>query len=246
MSAHTKSRLARGESEATSNLRLPERYQESWTQPFHERFLAVATAGTTILDVGSGRSPAIPVPLRPDGCRYVGLDISAGELAQAPSGSYDDVVVADLLNPPRSLHEHFDLVVSWQLLEHVRSLQRALDSIHDALRPDGTFIGLLSGRWAIFAIANRLLPRRVGIRFLQTRLARDPETVFRAYYDQATFRGIRRCLSGWAESDVVPRYRGGSYLSPSPRLQQLYLAYEGWVATGHPNLATHYLVSARK
>jgi len=246
MGAHGKSALKCGTSEATTKHKLPQRYQEPWRQTFHDRFLAVAIPGTTILDAGSGRSPAIPVPLRPDGCRYVGLDISADELARAPAGSYDDIVVADLLGPPRSLLGQFDLVVSWQLLEHVRSLQRALDSIHDTLRPDGNFVGLLSGRWAIFAVANRLLPRRVGVDFLQSRLGRDPETVFRAYYDQATFKGIRRCLSHWAESEVVPRFRGGVYLSPSPRLQQLYLAYEGWAAAGHPNLATHYLVSARK
>jgi 2-polyprenyl-6-hydroxyphenyl methylase/3-demethylubiquinone-9 3-methyltransferase len=190
--------------------------------------------------------PAIPVDLRPPGCRYAGLDISAHELAAAPAGSYDETFVADLLEPRPELMGRFDLVVSWQVLEHVDSLVSALDAIHLCLRSGGHLAAMLSGRWALFAVANRLIPRRIGVRLMGVMLGRDPETVFPARYDRATMNGITTALGGWTEVEVVPRYRGAGYLCACPRLQALYLVYEGWVRESHPNLATHYLVFAQK
>src|SRR5213075_133047 len=87
---------------------LPERYAEPWRQPFYDRVASVISPGSAIVDVGSGRSPAVPVDLRPPDCRYVGLDISASELAAAAPCSYDEAVVADLLAAPEGLSERFD------------------------------------------------------------------------------------------------------------------------------------------
>ena len=225
---------------------LPERYAVPWRRSFYEYVARVLAPGAAILDVGSGRSPAIPVDLRPPDCRYVGLDISARELAAAPVGSYDEAVVADLLEPPPELAGRFDLVVSWQVLEHVDSLVVALDAIHGCLRSGGHLAALLSGRWALFAVANRLIPRRIGVRLMGATLERDPETVFPARYDRATMSGITAALRGWTEAEIVPRYRGAGYLCAFPRLQALYVVYEGWARESHPNLATHYLVFAEK
>ncbi len=225
---------------------LPERYAESWRQPFYDRVASVISPGAAIVDVGSGRSPSVPVELRPRDCRYVGLDISATELAAAAPGSYDEAVVADLLAAPAGMSERFDLAVSWQVLEHVRSLPDALDAIHGLLRPGGHVAALLSGRWALFALANRLIPQQLGIRFMAATLGRDPDTVFPAHYDRATMNGLTSALRGWRHAEIVPRWRGAGYLSAFPRLQALYLVYEDWAGESHPNLATHYLVFARK
>lgn len=225
---------------------LPERYAVPWRRPFYEYVERVLAPGAAILDVGSGRSPAIPVELRPPGCHYVGLDISARELEGAPVSSYDETLVADLQELGPELAERFDLVVSWQVLEHVDSLVVALDRMHMCLRSGGHLAALLSGRWALFAVANRLIPRRIGVRLMGATLERDPETVFPARYDRATMGGLTAALGGWTEAEVVPRYRGAGYLCAFPRLQALYLVYEGWVRKSHPNLATHYLVFAQK
>jgi SAM-dependent methyltransferase len=226
---------------------LPERYAVPWRRSFYEYVARVLAPGAAVLDVGSGRSPAIPVDLRPPDCRYVGLDISARELAAAPVGSYDETVVADLLEPRPELAGRFDLVVSWQALEHVHSLTAALDAIHAYLRPGGHLAGLLSGRWGLFAVANRLVPQRLGVRLMGATLDRDPNTVFPARYDRATMNGLRVALGGWTRAEIVPRYRGAGYLCAFPRLQALYLVYEDWACDSHhPDLATHYLVFAEK
>jgi SAM-dependent methyltransferase len=225
---------------------LPDRYAVPWRRPFYDYLSRVLAPGASVLDVGSGRSPAIPVDLRPPDCHYVGLDISARELAVAPVGSYDETVVADLLEPRPELAARFDLVVSWQVLEHVESLVVALDAIHMCLRSGGHLAALLSGRWALFAVANRLIPRQIGVRLMGATIERDPETVFPARYDRATMSELTAALGGWAAAEVVPQYRGAGYLCAFPRLHALYLAYEGWARESHPNLATHYLVFAEK
>jgi SAM-dependent methyltransferase len=216
-----------------------------WRRTFYDYVTRVVAPGASILDVGSGASPAIPRELRPRGCHYVGLDISPSELAAAPARSYDETFIADLLELRPELEGRFDLVVSWQVLEHVRSLPAALAAIHAYLRPGGHLAALLSGRWALFAVANRVIPRRLGVRLMGATLERDPNTVFPAHYDRATMSDLTSVLRAWSDQEVVPRYRGAGYLCAFPRLQALYLLYEGW-AESHPNLATHYLVFAQK
>ena len=45
----------------------------------------------------------------------------------------------------------------------------------------------------------------------------------------------------------VPRFRGGGYFGFSRTVQRLYLRYEDWaMRSGRENLATRYLVVARK
>src|SRR3954467_6055682 len=78
---------------------LPLRYQRKLEYSFHERIDAAMEPGMRILDVGSGRLPCRTPEFRPSDCHYVGLDISAAELAAAESGSYDECVVADIAGP---------------------------------------------------------------------------------------------------------------------------------------------------
>jgi SAM-dependent methyltransferase len=225
---------------------LPQRYDEPWRQPFYDRVSDVIGLGSSVLDVGSGRTPAIPPELRPAHCRYVGLDIAEAELALAPPGSYEETITTDIVHVPEPLQEQFDLVVCWQVLEHVRSLKDALSAMYRLLRPGGHLAAMVSARWAYFAVANRLVPREIGLRFMHSRLGRRRDTVFPAYYDRSTMRGIHACLAGWSRVEVLPRYRGASYLTGLPTLQRLYVAYENWASRGHPSLATHYLVFAEK
>jgi hypothetical protein len=79
---------------------------------------------------------------------------------------------------------------------------------------------------------------------MQRFLGRDPESVFPAWYDRCYYSALARMAEHWSAWEVVPRYRGTGYLSFAPVLQRAYLVYENWAErSGHPNLATHYLVS---
>jgi SAM-dependent methyltransferase len=169
------------------------------------------------------------------------------ELESAPPRSYDEIVAGDIVEFRPELRDRFDLVVSWQVLEHVRPLSEALENIRRYLVPGGTFVAQLSGRFSVFALVNRLIPRRVGLWALASLLGRNPHSVFPAYYDQCWHDALVRLTSHWHSVEILPRYAGSGYLAFIPPLQRTYRLYENWLARrNYRNLATHYLISARR
>jgi SAM-dependent methyltransferase len=226
---------------------VPERYDHHPADLFAEQIRAVLRPDMAILDVGSGRRPALALADRPPGCRYVGLDLLAAELERAPAGAYDEYVVSDICDPVEELRDRFDLVVSWQVLEHVRDTRSAIASTHRYLRPGGTFVALLSGRRSVNAVLNQVMPERAGVWLMRRLLHRHPESVFPAHYDQCSARELRAVMAPWAGAEITPLYLGGSYFNFCTPLRGAYLAYESWAwRTGREGLATHYLVVARR
>jgi ubiquinone/menaquinone biosynthesis C-methylase UbiE len=202
--------------------------------------------GVEILDVGSGRNPAIPSDVRPNTCRYVGLDLSAAELACAPPGSYDETYVADVAARLPELEDRFDLIVSWQALEHVRAMDLALRNLHAYAKPaGGRLVALVAGRFSAFALLNQLLPQTFSETAMKRLLGRDPDTVFGAHYDRCYYSALEPLLMQWSNWEVLPLYRGAGYFSFATPLERIYLAYEDWICrAGRKNLATHYLLTA--
>ena len=226
---------------------LPARYNAVWRDEFDAAVEAFLVPNVSVLDIGAGRTPAIAPQDRPSGCHYVGLDVSESELGLADESAYDELIVADIAASSPSRREAFDVAVSWQALEHVKPLERALENIHCYLRPGGALVVQVSGKFSMFAVANRVLPGRVGDWALRRLLDRDPETVFPAYYDRCYATALAKLLADWSDVRIIPRFRGAGYLAFSDLLERLYLSYEDWaMRSRHMNLATHYLVVARK
>jgi SAM-dependent methyltransferase len=224
---------------------LPERYAEPWGEPFEAAIAPALREGVVILDVGSGRRPTIAPGERPARSRYLGLDVSAEELAAAPAGSYDEVHVADAGTKVPDLVGAVDLIVSWQVLEHVESLAATLANFRSYLRLGGRMVGQLSGRYAAYAVLGRVVPYSVSVRLMQRLMGAEPETKFPTRYDRCYHAALERLLSDWAEHTIIPRYKGGAYFRFSRPLERAYLAYEDWlVRGGRRNLATHYIVVA--
>lgn len=226
---------------------LPERYvPEFWLRPFQARVDAELRPGQEILDVGSGRTPTVPPAGRPDGARYVGLDISAGELAAAPEGSYDEQIVGDVSEPNPSLAGRFDLVLSYQVFEHVKPLPAALDHVRSYLKPDGVMVAQLSGAFSMFGLLNRVVPEALAKKAMNRLLKRDPESVFPAHYDHCWHSALVRALRPWRSAEIVPLHTGAGYLAFARPLQALYLGYEELaVARDKRNLASYYIIVAR-
>jgi SAM-dependent methyltransferase len=224
---------------------LPPRYAESWGAPFVRGLEPALAAGARVLDIGSGRRPTIPPELRPPGCEYVGLDASAKELEAAPPGSYDRVVVADVATPVAELVDQFDLILSWQVLEHVTPLEAVLANLRSYLRPGGRLVSQLSGRYAAFALLGRVIPYRLSVLAMTRLLDVEPETKFPTRYDRCYHDALEKLMSDWSSHEIIPRYKGGGYFRFSRPLEQLYLAYENWLHRhNRANLATHYVVVA--
>lgn len=223
----------------------PDEYRTPWREPFHERVRAALRPGVRILDVGPGRSPTVPPAERPPGTMYVALERSREEVEAAAERSYDRVVVADAAAWQPELADSFDLVVSWQVLEHVKPLPRALAAIRGYLVPGGRLVAFLSGAFAAYAVANRLIPHALAVQVNRRLLGREPESMFPAHYDRCWYSALAQALEPWSAVEIVPLYRGASYFDFSPLLLRAYVAYERWAKErGHRNLATHYLVDA--
>lgn len=223
------------------------RYRDDWLAPFRAAIQSELRPGSVVIDVGGGRRPAIPRADLPPGAVYIGIDLSERELAAAPPGSYDRVIVADVTKHQPALDGCADLVVSWAVLEHVAPLHDAIANIHSYLRPGGLFVAQLSGGRSAFALINRMIPHRLAKVAMKRLLRRDPESVFPAPYDRCTYSALSRTLAYWSDVRIVPRYRGAQYFGFLPPLQTLYLRIEDLIVRGdHKDLATHYLVVARR
>jgi SAM-dependent methyltransferase len=224
---------------------LPERYGVPMQAELARRIQPLLVPDVAVLDVGAGRYPTIAPADRPSGCRYVGLDIESEELAAAAPGAYDEDVVADITKP-LGRHEEFDLIVSWQVLEHVSPLAAAFENLRASLRPGGTLLAQLTGTNAGFALLGRLMPHAVRVRIATRMLGHQEEEKFPTRYDRSSYKALDRLLSSWSEVVIVPFYRGAPYFGFWRPLQRAYLAYESAIERRRlANLATHYLVVAK-
>ncbi|MCA1690686.1 MAG: class I SAM-dependent methyltransferase [Actinobacteria bacterium] len=229
--------------------RVPARYGDgaAFRAGFDEALAKVLAPHQAVLDVGSGRTPTIPLGVRLPGCRYVGLDISHGELERAPAGSYDEMIVTDTVEYVPTLEEQFDVVVSFQVLEHVRPLDQAFDNLRRYLRPGGQLVAQMSGTFSIFGLLNRVIPQDAALWLLRRFLHRDPETVFPAHYHRCYFTALERILEPWHHAEIIPRFIGEPYLHPWPPLRAVFIAYEEWaVQRDCRNLASYYVVRATR
>lgn len=228
---------------------LPARYRVPLRQGFERSIGERLAPGVRILDIGSGRHPAISPAERPEGVSYVGLDLSLSELQAAGSGAYDETIAADATRFLAELADRFDLVVSWQVLEHVADMAATLENVKRYLKPGGRFVAQFSGAWSAFGIINRVLPDRVGARIVDRTMKRTENNipVFPAYYDRCSARALDPLLAGWSNHELTPIYFGAAYFNFLPPLKRLYLAYENAASRrGAENLATHYLLTAER
>ena len=225
---------------------LPERYVVSeWADDFKQRVTRELRSGVEVLDVGAGRTPTIAVEDRPSSSTYVGLDLSATELQLAPAGSYDRIVTADVTDFQADLEERFDLVVCFQVLEHVKPLAAAFDNMRRYLRPGGHLVAQFSGTFSLFGLANRAVPQWAIQKLVDAILGGHGYATFPAYYDQCWASAIARLLERWQEFEVEPYYAGLGYFDSLAPLRAGYLAWEQWTMLHNwTNLAPYYVVDA--
>ena len=226
--------------------RLPDRYDEPYETTFEHRVREALAPGMRILDAGGGCQPTVPAADRPPGCRYVGLDLSREELEKAGPGGYDEMVEADLTVPIESFRVSFDLIVSFQVMEHVKPLDVAIENLRSYLRPGGRLIAQMSGKFSAFGLINQALPGKAGLWVLTHLVGKSPSEVFPAYYHRCWQSALERALAPWSRHEIVPLHVGAvPYWKFSKTLQALYVGYEEWACRGaHDNLASYYVIDA--
>jgi SAM-dependent methyltransferase len=186
---------------------------------FREQVLpSLLKRGQRVLDVGGGKHPAISLQTKQDlGLHVVGLDVSQTELAQAPAGAYDSVVVGDAAAV--EIPGRYDLVFSRSVFEHVEEPRAAFANLAGVLAPGGVMAHVVPCRNAPFAIANRWLGNRAARRLLFTIYPeKEDNSGFEAHYRDCTPSGFRRmCRECNLEVvRIVPYYNSGytSFFAP--------------------------------
>jgi hypothetical protein len=111
---------------------LPARYQTPWRPAFVAQALEHCRPEMTILDVGGGDAPALPTHAQPASSTYIGLDPGSSNLAK---GAYDVRIIAVASEAQPRLVGGVDLLLSWNVLEHVQDMPTALARFHSYLKP---------------------------------------------------------------------------------------------------------------
>jgi len=105
-----------------------------------------------VLDAGAGRRLPFPLPYP---AHVVGLDVSEAGLAE--NDDLDERIVGDVETYPLPADE-FDLVVCWNVLEHVRRPLAAVRNLAIALRPGGLLVVGVPNLTAPKTIVTKLTP----------------------------------------------------------------------------------------
>jgi SAM-dependent methyltransferase len=94
--------------------------------------------GKEVLDAGCGVGYGLALLAERDPARLVGVDVAAEALERA-GGAPAELVQADLRELPLE-SDSFDVVVCFEVIEHVEGHERVLDELRRVLRPGGTLL----------------------------------------------------------------------------------------------------------
>ena len=99
-----------------------------------------------VLDVACGNAPLMA--RLPDGARYLGLDVSDGELSLAARSGRGPIIKADMRELPLP-DGSFDTIVSSMGVMLVQPLTRVFAELARVLRPGGTLAFLVPSMWPL-------------------------------------------------------------------------------------------------
>ncbi|MCX7087142.1 MAG: methyltransferase domain-containing protein [Methylococcales bacterium] len=178
--------------------------------------------GSTVYDIGCGKNPAISLEVKQKlQANVIGIDLSEDELLQAPRGTLDHCIGADICNFQGQ--EDGDLLLCQALLEHVPDVEAAFVSC-----AKGGALIFVPSRNAIFARLNILLPQRTKLFLLHgifPNTRRDQG--FPSFYNRCTPRDFRQLAAQYGfEVEEVRTYYKSSYFS---FFFPLYLVWRLWI-----------------
>jgi SAM-dependent methyltransferase len=225
-------------------------------KPFWSRFHAQAgeairklDPGSTILDLGGGRrclyAAAIPetTPMR-----LVAVDISASELAL--NREVTETCVADVSFALPFPDASVDLILSRTLLEHVDDVAASAGNMARVLRPGGTALHFVPGRFSFFALAARLLPFGPLLKLLHLINSDSRGQVeFKVVYDLCHPAAIETAFrnAGFTAVSVEVCWAQPGYFEPIPPLFVVTSLYETLARRlGIRRLAAYMIVTAVK
>lgn len=187
-----------------------------------------STPNNVVLDVGGGHYCPFAQQRDPSmGTKIIAADISSEQLQR--NTMVDDVVACDACRALPFKDDSVDLVVTRTLMEHLANNEVFLSETLRVLRPGGRTLHVFPGRYAPFAILNRILPHRMVVAVLFAVFPRWRDHCgFPAYYTNCYAPRISTIMrdQGYEIELVKLRYYQSIYFKFLVPLYILSLAYD--------------------
>jgi SAM-dependent methyltransferase len=201
-----------------------------------------------VADVAAGKSWGFPKEFKEwYGLKLIGLDIDRAEMDD--NDALDEKIVCDAVEKIPLEPGSLDMVSVHSGVEHFSDTERFLANTYAALRPGGVALLQFPGRYAPFAIVNRLVPRAMTRRLLDLTVGDTEELGFLAYYDRtnySAFMSISRRV-GFETMYYFPGYFSSYYSEFFLPLFIVHYAYDiARFAAGIRNIASYNLWVLRK
>jgi ubiquinone/menaquinone biosynthesis C-methylase UbiE len=208
------------------------------------RALRALPDGGIVADVGGGRSCSFAGSLPPEhALTIVAVDESADELAA--NRTVARTMVADVSRDIPFADGEVDLLVSRTLLEHVPDVQGAATAMARVLKPGAQTIHLLPCRYALFAIAARIMPFGLAKRLLHFAIPESKGIVeFEVVYDRGHPRALEQVFTaaGFREVTVECTWDQAGYFHSLFPLFLLVLLYQRLAALCRVRVLASYAI----
>ena len=163
------------------------------------RWAGALVEGKRVLDAGCGTGYGSELLAHQGAAEVVGVDVDAEviDAASAPGSGTATFAVADLRELPADLGE-FDVVVCFEVLEHIREPEAALDRLAAVLRPGG-ILAVSSPNRDVYPPGNPFhereftpeeLAEALSARFAHVRLVRQQDWLAAALFDDEDFAAL--------------------------------------------------------
>ncbi len=178
---------------ATNGL-TPSSYYEGragYRGPYHRYenlVIGLLMSGTSLLDVGCGRTFPMAEKWLSTGAKVYGVDPVAdpsavSEGAQVFKGSAEVVPFND---------QAFDVVVSRAVLEHLKEPAKVFQELFRVLKPGGKTVLLTPSKFDYVSVSARLIPNRFHANVVKATEGRNEVDTFPTFYRANSRRQIRR------------------------------------------------------
>jgi SAM-dependent methyltransferase len=119
--------------------------------------LAAGSRAVEVLEAGCGSASYFDFGPR---ARVVGIDVSGRQLARHPE--LDERILGDI-QTHRFEPDTFDIVVCWDVLEHLPQPQRAVANLAATLRPGGLLVLALPNVLSLKGLVTKFTPHRFHV-----------------------------------------------------------------------------------
>lgn len=201
--------------------------------------------GKEILEVGVG-SGQHAQQLSRSGAKVTGIDLSprAVELTQARFAAGEDPGTFECWDAEQDradFHQRFDLVWSWGVIHHSARTARIVRNIHQWVRPEGSFAGMVyhrdSMRLPVALVRDWIIGRHWRSHSVDEALWRNTDGFSARFYPSDQWRDLLLAFYEQAETrvqgldvDLVPLpqpLRGAVWRRLSPSMKERYLSRLG-------------------